>query len=120
MTTVFVQFFDASELKVVAVFGCAQDELVWPYQGQVDDSDPRYLAFISSQPTSSTEPDQRLEILGELAKIDLAAVRPARAVSIALAKGLDLPSDNADLVKLVALENQAIQLRADLAALPAE
>ncbi|WP_448647201.1 phage tail protein [Pseudomonas mohnii] len=41
----FVQFSDESQTKVISIFGCPQDEAVWPNQGEVDEDDPRYLAF---------------------------------------------------------------------------
>jgi hypothetical protein len=47
MTSVFVQFSDASQKTVVAVFGCPQDEVAYPNQAQIDASDSRYLAFIN-------------------------------------------------------------------------
>jgi hypothetical protein len=45
MTTVNVQFSDATETVVVACFDCPQDPAVYPNQAQIDDSDQRYLAF---------------------------------------------------------------------------
>jgi hypothetical protein len=41
----FVQFSDETEKKIISVFGCLQDENVWPNQGEVDENDPRYIAF---------------------------------------------------------------------------
>lgn len=43
----FVQFTDSTETKIITVFGCEQDATVWPNQGQVEDTDARYLAFLA-------------------------------------------------------------------------
>lgn len=50
MNTVFVQYADSSQREVVSVFGCQQDPDIYPNQGEVDDDDPRYLAFINPPP----------------------------------------------------------------------
>lgn len=47
MPTVYVQFSDDTETEVISVFGCPQDETTSPNQGEVDDVDPRYIAFIT-------------------------------------------------------------------------
>jgi hypothetical protein len=51
MATVFVQFTDPSEAIIQALLGCSQDEITYPNQGQIDDSDARYLAFINPAST---------------------------------------------------------------------
>jgi len=51
MTAVFVQFSDATETVVSGVFACAQDPKDHPNQGEIDDSDPRYQAFINPAST---------------------------------------------------------------------
>lgn len=43
----YVQFSDSSESTIVSVFGNAQDVDEHPNQGEVEDDDPRYLAFIA-------------------------------------------------------------------------
>jgi hypothetical protein len=48
--SVFVPFSDATEAKILSVFACAQDPSVWPNQGQVDDDDPRLVAFQNDLP----------------------------------------------------------------------
>ena len=58
MTTVFVQFSDSSQTKVQTVFGCAQDHAAWPNQGEIEDTDNRYLAFIT--------PDFRAKVFADL------------------------------------------------------
>lgn len=49
---VYVQFSDELKTAVVSVFGSHQDPIDWPNQGEVDDDDPRYLAYIRPQPSS--------------------------------------------------------------------
>ena len=46
MSIVFVQFESEKETVVISVFGCPQDPEVWPNQGEVEEDDPRYQAFI--------------------------------------------------------------------------
>ena len=53
MTKVFVQFAEADEAKIIAAFGCMQNPDDYPYQGEVDDSDPRYTAFITPSGTEA-------------------------------------------------------------------
>jgi hypothetical protein len=62
-------------------------------------------------------PDRRAEILGQLATIDAASVRPAREVAAALATGEPAPQFATD--KLVQLEEEAAGMRAELASLGA-
>lgn len=54
MTTTYVQFSDATETKVIAIFGCAQDTDFYPNQGAIPATDPRYLEFINPAPTLAT------------------------------------------------------------------
>lgn len=65
----------------------------------------------------SAEEIRRGEIVTRLAKIDADSVRPARAVAAALAAGK--PAPDFDAQKLAALETEAANLRAELAALGA-
>lgn len=46
MGTVFVQFSDDDKTSVVSSFGGPQDEEQHPHQGELDESDARYVAFI--------------------------------------------------------------------------
>jgi hypothetical protein len=48
--TIFVQFSDATKSAITSVFACEQDPDEHPHQGNVDESDPRYLAFIEACP----------------------------------------------------------------------
>lgn len=59
--------------------------------------------------------NRKAEILIELARIDAASTRPARAVAYAIANGNR--ADSADVAQLGALEAQAQSLRAELKAL---
>jgi len=55
MTTVNVQFSDSNETKIISVFGSPQDAEVWPNQGEVEDTDQRYLDFVASLSPSVAE-----------------------------------------------------------------
>jgi len=66
---------------------------------------------------SNTEPSRRDAIPSELAAIDLAAIRPARAIALAVAQGKNVASGSEDLTKLTELEARAVALRAELAGL---
>lgn len=46
--SICVQFEDETLSKIRGVFGSEQDPDFYPYQGVVEESDPRYLAFIAS------------------------------------------------------------------------
>ncbi|MGA4125478.1 hypothetical protein ACI2VP_05330 [Ralstonia nicotianae] len=53
MTTVFVQFADATGKTVVSVFGCQQDAEKYPNQAQVPSNDARYSAYYNALPSYS-------------------------------------------------------------------
>jgi hypothetical protein len=50
MTTVNVQFADATDETIVSFFGCPQDPAAWPNQGTVETSDPRWKTYFDAQP----------------------------------------------------------------------
>jgi hypothetical protein len=54
MPTIYAQFSDASETAIVSVFANAQDPTVYPNQGTIESTDPRYLAFVNPPPTPAT------------------------------------------------------------------
>lgn len=59
MATVYVQFNEALT-KVITVFGGPQPEEIlsyWPNYAEIDESDPRYQAWLNPQPT----PEEILE-----------------------------------------------------------
>lgn len=58
MDIVYVQFEDASEATVVAVFGCPQDPQAYPHQKQIPASDHRYVAFAFPE-SSRTDVERR-------------------------------------------------------------
>lgn len=60
MTAVYVQFSDASQKTVVAVFGCQQDQTAYPNQAIIDAGDARYQAFVN--PTSTLPGAQAAQI----------------------------------------------------------
>ncbi|MDE2468202.1 MAG: hypothetical protein KGL35_05540 [Bradyrhizobium sp.] len=53
MTTVNVQFTDATETTVKAVFANTQDPAIYPNQAALPDTDARYLAFIDPASTAA-------------------------------------------------------------------
>lgn len=56
MSIKFVQFKDSTEAAIICVFGCPQDPEAWPNQGEVEESDVRYVAFLESlKPEPATE-----------------------------------------------------------------
>jgi len=67
-------------------------------------------------PLPEMVPDRRAEIMGALAAIDTASIRPAREVAAALVAGKPAPEFPA--AKLLQLEADAAALRQELADLP--
>lgn len=55
MKTINVQFEDETLSRVRGVFGCRQDENYYPHQGSVDETDPRYLDWLSVTNSPSAE-----------------------------------------------------------------
>lgn len=51
MTSVYVQFSDASENVIVSFFGCPQDPDMWPNQGMVNLDDVRWKVYFAALPT---------------------------------------------------------------------
>ena len=43
----YVQFTDSNKTAIVSVFACPQDPDLYPNQGEVDETDARYLAFMN-------------------------------------------------------------------------
>lgn len=46
MSKVFIQYANASAVKIVAQFSCQQDPIAYANQDQIDDTDARYKVFI--------------------------------------------------------------------------
>lgn len=67
------------------------------------------------EPEPTPEAIRRAEIGARLFEIDQDSIRPARAVAAALAAGQPAPAF--DAAKLATLESEAVNLRAELAAL---
>ncbi|WP_175994886.1 hypothetical protein [Burkholderia vietnamiensis] len=53
MTTVNVQFSDATEETVIGYASSAQPLIAWPYQGAIDTSDSRWATYYSSKDAQS-------------------------------------------------------------------
>lgn len=54
MATVYVQFSDENETEVIGVFAAPQPEEYFPHQGEIDDTDPRYVAFLAKLNPTTT------------------------------------------------------------------
>lgn len=50
MDTIYVQFSDNTEQRIVSAFTSPQDPMVWPNQGTVTSSDPRWAAYFATLP----------------------------------------------------------------------
>lgn len=48
MTTINVQFSDGTQKSVTSIFGCQQDAAIYPNQGKIDITDPRYMTFMQA------------------------------------------------------------------------
>lgn len=58
---VFVQFTDGNKKTIQSTFGNAQDPDVYQNQGEVAESDPRYLAFINPPAPAEVDPVDKLK-----------------------------------------------------------
>jgi len=69
MTTVYVQFTDATETTVKAVFGNPQDATAYPNQATLDSTDARYQAFVNpaSTPAGKLLAEAQALLAGEVA-----------------------------------------------------
>lgn len=43
---IYVQFSDSEESSIAAVFCCPQDADLYPNQGQVEETDPRFSEYL--------------------------------------------------------------------------
>ncbi|WP_285417331.1 hypothetical protein [Pseudomonas sp. efr-133-TYG-5] len=50
MSIIYVQFTDEQQTAIQSTFSCPQDPVTWLRQGQVADTDSRYLAFLERCP----------------------------------------------------------------------
>ena len=53
---IHVQFADASKTAIIAEYSCPQPDIEW--QGEVEESDPRYLEFLSPRVALVVSPRQ--------------------------------------------------------------
>jgi hypothetical protein len=47
----FVQFEDSTEQRIISIFGCPQDSEFYPHQGELDEDDPRLIAYLEAVPS---------------------------------------------------------------------
>lgn len=52
---IYVQFSDVSKTVITALFGGPQDLDFYPFQGNVEASDPRYKVYYDAMPESIKE-----------------------------------------------------------------
>lgn len=55
MSIHYVQFTDESEASIKASFAGPQDSAYYPYQGEVEEDDPRYLTFLAAMTPTQLE-----------------------------------------------------------------
>jgi hypothetical protein len=55
MTTLNVQFSDATNETIVSYFYSPQDPAAWPNYGTVEDSDPRWKVYYDAQPPNTQQ-----------------------------------------------------------------
>ena len=48
-TTIHVQYADASEAQIIAIYSAPQDPDVYPNQGEMPSDDVRYVAYYDAQ-----------------------------------------------------------------------
>jgi hypothetical protein len=70
---VYVQFEDSTETKIIGVYGCPQPETT-PNQGEIEDTDPRYLAWLNPPPDYLAINSAILQGLKHLAEQQKAAI----------------------------------------------
>jgi hypothetical protein len=74
MTAIHVQFADLTEQTIISYFAGPQDPDVWPNQGEIEDSDPRYLALLSPPAVEAVvDPVEKIKMF-LLTNPDVAAV----------------------------------------------
>lgn len=74
----YVRFIDATQTLINVAFPSPQDPEVWPGLVEVEDDDPRYLAFMNPQPsTEDLAAAARLERDGRLKAIYDAGINMA-------------------------------------------
>lgn len=72
-----VQFSDSSKTKIISVFHSPQDEVIYPHQGTLQDTDPLYIAFM----TPTVAPDGAGFI--QTVKTALGGIVAANALAVA-------------------------------------
>ncbi|CAB3764069.1 hypothetical protein [Paraburkholderia humisilvae] len=50
MSTLYVQFSDATQSTICSVFSCSQDTTEFPNQGEIDTSDARWKTYCDTMP----------------------------------------------------------------------
>ncbi len=106
---IYVAYTDSTETTVSTLFSCAQDKTGYPYQGTIEDSDPRYLAFVN--PASTLTGAQEVQTATVSAACEAAIT--AGISSAALGTAHTYPSALTDQQNLDASVTDALCAKAD-------
>ena len=71
---VYVQFSDETQTVVIGFFGAPQDPEIWPNMDEVEESDPRYLAYMNPPPDILDIQSAKLAALKQLAEAQKVAL----------------------------------------------
>lgn len=105
----YVQFSDNSETVITSVFGCPQDPESYPFQGEVQDDDERYLAF--TQLFLPTHPDPLAEKQAQKDALLAAASQAMTPILLALQlEGSDSATEAARAWRAYYVELQAVDI----------
>lgn len=101
MTTIYVQFYDPSQEKIINAFSSPQDETVWPNMGEVEEDDQRYIAFInpwlSNEALAESARKTRDDILRNFCDIGVLMIQRAIRMEADAAKKVALNAKLAEL-----------------------
>lgn len=97
---VYVQFEDATEARVIGVYGSPQPDTT-PNQGEIEDSDQRYMDFMSPPPDYLAISRARLQ----------AATQLAASQKVALANRISVINDAIELEEATPAEIAELPVR---------
>lgn len=61
MTIKYVEFSDAEKITIISEFDSPQDTAWYPYQGEIEETDLRYVAFLTGPSVVVTDPVDKLK-----------------------------------------------------------
>lgn len=87
----FVHFTDSEQTAIDTVFAGPQDPEAWQNMGEVEEDDPRYMAFLASlQPSALALAQEKRDQLLDLATLRIAPLQDAVDLDDASAKDIAL------------------------------